>query len=132
MEVGCQKYQKALLEQEPGIQLTALSGYMEDTIINHTSCANFWINSCQQTKTSSWPHTLSALLLSLPKAHSYAVPVGFCFFFPPSNLLGVSGTNKQKASAGESPGRWEALKIPSHPTDNLCPQVPTVSLWDLR
>ena len=70
----------------------------------------------------------------------YAVPVGFVF----SSItpLGVSGTNKQKASAGEFPppsyprpqsiygkkssrGRWEALrKFPVIPQMTSAPRFP--------
>ena len=86
MEVVCQKYQKAL-EQELGIQLTASSGYMEDTIINHTSCTNFWINSVKP-KPPGWLHPFCFALKS-PKSSSMQYQLGL--FFSPSNLLECQG-----------------------------------------
>lgn len=130
----CQKYQKGL-EQEPGIQLTASSRCMEDTIIT-PAVPTSGLTLLNQNLLAS-PFLLCS---EISPQLLYAVPVGFVF----SSIkpLGVSGTNKQKASAGEFPppsyphpqsnygkkssrGRWEALrKFPVIPQMTSAPKFP--------
>ena len=96
------------LEQEPGIQLTASSRCMEDTITAPAVPAS-GLTLLNQNLLAS-PFLLCSEIS--PKL-LYAVPVGF--FFSSIKPLGVLGTNKQKAIC------W---RIPS----SLLPPPP-INLW---